>query len=89
MNSLSLRLQHHLDALVLVIAEQAIGSGRVLERQAMRDDERRIDFTALNPFEQRLHVSHHVRLTHSECQALLKRRTERNLVEEPAVHAGD
>ena len=39
--------------------------------------------------QQRLHVAHHVGLPHLEGQPLLERGAERDLVEEPAVDAGN
>src|SRR5947208_2828219 len=54
----------------------------------MRDYERRIDLPLLDSPQQVVGPAVDVRLPHAPCEALVHRRTERNLVEQPAVHAG-
>src|SRR5262249_30989722 len=85
---LAVRLQHHLDAAILTISEHLVGFGRGVERQAVGDDERRIDLAAFDALQERTHVPHHVRLPHPQRESLLERRAERDLVEESAVNAG-
>src|SRR5688572_10883303 len=55
----------------------------------MRDYEAGIDLVFFDPFEQRLHISLHVRLSGFKGQPLVHERAERDLVVEAAVHAGD
>ena len=88
-NPLPSGLQHDLDAAVLLVAEHLVAVGRVVERQPVRDDERRVDLALLDPLQQRLHVPVDVGLAHLEGQALVERGAERELVEQPAVDAGD
>src|SRR6185295_9063750 len=84
-----MRLQHYLDALILLVAEDLVGLRGVVEREAVRDDERRVNLTAFDAAEQRLHVLHHVCLPHPERESLLERGAKGNLVEESAVDAGN
>src|SRR4051794_33630467 len=60
------RLQHDLDALVLLVAEHAEAMRRFVERQLVGDQERRVDLATLDALEQRTHVALHVRLTRAE-----------------------
>ena len=46
------RFHHHLDAIVLFVPKCPIHLGRIVETHTMRDDERRIDFAALDSLEQ-------------------------------------
>jgi hypothetical protein len=55
----SRRLQHHFDALVLLVAERLVKPGRVFQRAAMRDDKSRIKLAALNSFRERLQITVH------------------------------
>ncbi len=55
----------------------------------MRDDEGGVDLPTGDPFEQRGHVAHHVRLAHTQGQPLVERGAKRNLVEHAPVDAGD
>src|SRR5436190_11636882 len=82
-------LHDDLDARVLLLAERPVHVRRVVETDAVRDEERRIDVAALDAREQLRHVLVHVRLSHLERQALGERRAERELVEPAAVDAGD
>src|SRR4051812_5191201 len=66
-------LQHDLDAVVLLVPERLVCASSVLEREAVRDDERRVDLTPLHPLEQWPHVLVDVRLAHLERQALVER----------------
>src|SRR3954470_725114 len=80
-----MRLQHDFDAAVFLVFERLVHVRRLLERDTVRDHERRIELARLDAIEQRLHVSHHVGLTHLERQPFLEGRAKRNLVEKSAV----
>src|SRR4051794_17986133 len=51
-----LRRQHHLDAVVLLVPEDLVHRRRVIEFHAVGDDEAGVDFSLLNPLEERLHI---------------------------------
>ena len=55
----------------------------------MRDHERRIDLSFLHQREQVFHVTLHVRLPHLQRHPFVEHRTERHLVQQAAIHAGD
>jgi hypothetical protein len=55
-------LQHHLEAVVLLVQEDLIPVGRVLEPHVVRDDETRVDLSLLDALKQRAQVALHVRL---------------------------
>src|SRR5436305_175657 len=82
-----LRLQHDLDAVVFLVVEEPVAIGRVIEAQAMRDDEARIDLAVLDAFQQRLHVPMHVTLAGLDRQRAIHHRAHRKLVDEAAVDA--
>src|SRR6266571_6869427 len=81
-------IQHHLNALLLFVAECAIGLGSFIQAQAMSDDECWVDISALNPFQQRLGIAVHVRLAHLEDQTFSKARAEWDFVEHAAIDPG-
>src|SRR5258708_6448681 len=83
----SMRLEDHLDALVLLVAKQAIGGRRVVERQPVGDDERRIDLTLFDALEQRTQILHDMRLPHLERQPFPECGAEWHLIQESAVDA--
>src|SRR5581483_9186142 len=78
-----------LDAPLLLVAEDLVAAWRLLQWQAVGNDEAGIDLAALNPLQQRPQVALHMGLAHPEGQALAERRSERELVHEPAVHPRD
>ncbi len=53
-------LEHDLLAAVLLVLEQVVAVRRLLERQGVRDDPRRVELAALDPLEQRAQVAVHV-----------------------------
>src|SRR5215510_6550398 len=81
------RLHYHLCALILFISEHLVRTGCLVERERMADDKRWIDIAPANPFQQRSHVFVHVRLSHLQRQAFREGRTDRELVNQSAVHA--
>src|SRR5215210_8000397 len=58
----SLRLEHDLQAVVLLVLEQVVAPGRVGEGDPVGDDEARVDLALEDPVEQRLHVPLNVAL---------------------------
>ena len=64
-------------------------SGASVEPHAVRDDEARVDLSVLDPLEQRAQVALDVRLPGLDRQRLVHDRADGNLVDEPAVDAGD
>src|SRR5262245_44725377 len=58
------RIQNHFRALLVLLVEDVIPVGSLLERQAMRDDERWIDLVPNDPLQQRPQVAVHVRWAH-------------------------
>src|SRR5947209_8401897 len=83
------RLQHHFNALVLLIAEDPVRLRRLFQRQAVRNDEARVELALLDPRQQRLQVAVDVRLAHLEGQPLAEGGAKVDLVQEAAVDAGD
>ena len=82
-------LEHHLDAAIFFVPERLVGRGGIVERDAMRDDERRVDDPRLDLFQQWLGVTRHVRLAHSEGDAFVHRGAKRDLVQQANVDARD
>src|SRR5581483_3494215 len=85
----SLRLEDHLRAVVLLVDEHRVAAWRVVEWQAVRDDEARVDVAVLDPLEERPEVALDVRLTGLDRDRAVHDGSERHLVEEAAVDAGD
>src|SRR5262249_54972205 len=81
--------QHHFNAAIAFLVEQAIRLGRLLKREAVRDEERRVDLVLANAFQQWPHEAVHVGLTHLEGQPLGEGGAERQLVEQAALLAGN
>src|SRR4030095_3709895 len=77
------------DALVLLLFEDLVSVRCIFERHAMGDDEAGIDVALLDAREQRWEVALAVRLAGLDGQRAIHDRTERHLVEETAIHAGD
>src|SRR6185312_4988122 len=84
-----MRLHHDLDAAIFFLTERLVHFRRLIECDAMRDDERRIDLATLDPLQKSRHVLVHMGLTHLERQPFRERRTEREFVEPSTVDAGD
>ncbi len=74
------RFQDNFDAAVFLVLERFIRFGRHVERQNVRDEERRIDFALLNRFEQTRQIALDVRLSHLESQAFGESRATRLLL---------
>ncbi len=53
----------NLDTVVLLVPEHLVRPGRVVKRQVMRDDKRRVDLAALDSIQQRLHILLHALYT--------------------------
>src|SRR5437868_9331062 len=83
------RLEHDLDAIVLLVQEDVIAFGRVVEPHAVRDNEARIDLALLDPFEQRFQIALHVALTALDRNRAVHQRAHRKLIDEPAVDPYD
>src|SRR5438105_15755604 len=79
---------YHLDAIALTVSEGIVPLWRILESQPMRDDERGINFTVFNQFQQRAQVLVNVGLAHLESQTLRKRRPKWKLIEKAAIDSG-
>src|ERR1041385_3946004 len=73
---------HNLDALLLLVPEDAIHLRRVLQRGAVRDHERRVDLAALDALHQGPRVVVHVRLAHLQREAFGERGADRHRSEE-------
>src|SRR5262249_32075889 len=58
--------QHHFNAAIAFLVEQAIRLGRLVKREAVRDEERRVDLVLANAFQQWPHEAVHMGLTHLE-----------------------
>jgi hypothetical protein len=57
-----MRLEYDLDAIVLLLYEHREALGSIFEPHPVRNDETGIDFSSLNPVEQRTHVPLYVAL---------------------------
>ena len=79
------RLQHYLNALVFLVAEDAVAVGGVIELHMVGDDERGFDVAVLDAFEQRAHVSLTMGLARFQGQPLVDDRAHRHRVNEPTV----
>src|SRR5215217_4455075 len=82
-------LENNLDAAVLFVAEYLVHLGTVFEPDDVSDDERRIDLAFLDPAQQIVSPAIDVGLTRAHRQALVHQLTHRDLVDEPAIHAGN
>src|SRR5690349_2793554 len=69
--------------------ECTIGLRRLVQRKPMRDDERWIDVSALDPFQQQRHVFGYVCLSHLKCQTFGERGPDWKFVNQSAVYSGD
>src|SRR4051812_20401290 len=65
-----LRIQHDLDAAVLLVAERLVQTRAVLELGAMGDHEGRVDLALLDPMQQVVRPAVHMGLAHAEREAL-------------------
>src|SRR4051794_36254416 len=83
------RFQDHLHAVVFFLFERVVAGGRVVEIESMRDDERRVESTGFDVFEQRPHVPLDMTLAASDCQRPLHDCADRELVDEASVRADD
>src|SRR5438270_5820897 len=81
-------VKNNLGAVVLLVAEDFVHFWCLINRHSMADHEAGIDFAALHPVEQRLHVAHHVGLAGLHGQCLVHVLAYRHFVDESAVHAG-
>src|SRR5690606_28434856 len=81
--------ENYLDATVMLVAEGLVHLRPLLEADAVGDDEARVDLAFLDALEQVVGPAVDVGLAHAEGQALVHRRAERNLVDQPAIHAGN
>src|SRR3712207_6208855 len=61
-SSTVLRLEHHLDAVILFVYEHVEAVRRLVQRECVGDDEARIDLAALDPLQQRAHIAMHMAL---------------------------
>ena len=55
-----MRVQHHLDAIIPLFCKHFVSIRRIVQRDPMGDDERRIDFAVLDQFQQWLQVPVHM-----------------------------
>src|SRR6478672_2183867 len=88
-NHAASRLQHHLDAFILLVLEDVVAVRRLVERQRVGDDASGIDVAVLDALEQRLQVALHMGLASLDGERAVHHRTHRKLVDEAAVHAGN
>src|SRR5690606_14319629 len=87
--SLHSRFEHHLSRLVLLLVEEAIALARLLERQAMADEEGRVDAPLADHVEETREIFLHVRLPGADGQPLLHHGADGKVVDEAAVDARD
>src|SRR2546421_9318012 len=87
-SGLHLWFEHNLDTAILFMFENVIALGRLIQAQAVSDDERRINFASLDTFKQRVQVAMNVCLSHPEGQALGECSPKGKLVEEASIHTG-
>jgi len=87
--SRNLWFKHNLDALIFSVAEDIVAMRCIIQAQAMGDNAGWVNFATLDPFEKRLHVTMHVRLSHLEGQTLIEGSTDRKLVYKSTIHTGD
>src|SRR5215471_13364606 len=85
----SIRLHHDLDAMLPVVTKLLISFGSLVEIDAVRDHETRIDIPALNTLQKPLHVTRSVRLPHFESQTFGERRADRKLIDHSGVYPGN
>src|SRR3954451_24037765 len=83
----SSRVQHDLDAAVLLVAERLVHRRPLLERNLVGDDEGRVDLSLLDPAQQVIAPAADVRLPGAHRDALVHQHAERDLVAQPAVDA--
>src|SRR5687767_13263012 len=74
---------------MLLGPEPRIGSRGVVERDAVGDDEGRVDLAFANALKKGAEITLSMRLSHLERQALGESSAERHFVEKAAVDAGD
>ena len=75
-------LEHDLGPVVLVPAEPLIALGGLLQRQAVRDHEGRVQLSLLNAAQQVVGIGLHMGLSGAQLQPLLHQRAKRELVHE-------
>src|SRR5919107_1380634 len=83
------RLHHYLDAVVLLVVEDAEAVRRVVEPHAVSDDERGVYIAVLDPLQQLAPVALYVALPRPHRKAPVHERAHRELVYQPAVDAYD
>src|SRR5438105_10485080 len=83
----SIWIQHHLDAIILLVAKHIVSSGSFVELHAVGDHERGINLIRLDPVEQGLQITLAMGLSHAQGEAFAERRAERQLVHETAVNS--
>src|SRR3954453_10118434 len=83
----TLRFEHDLHALVLLVLEYLVPFGRLVEPQPVGDDEARVDLALLNPLQQRAHVALRVTLPALDRQRAVHYGAHRELVDDPTVDA--
>src|SRR5260221_5274201 len=82
-------LEDDLLAAVLLVLEDVVAMRCALQRQPVRDDPRRVDLTAFDAFQQRLHVALNMALAGPQGQRPVHPRASRKLVRQPAVVSDD
>ena len=75
--------------MVLLVAKHFVHLRSLVDGHAVTDDKAGIDLPALNQFEQRLHVAHHVRLASFHRQSFVHISAHRHFVDESAVNTRD
>ena len=80
------RIDHYLDAPILLIAERLVHRRGLLDPDAVRDQEAWIDLAIFHPLQQRSQVLVHVCLAHLHGHPLAKGGPEVHLIEHPAIH---
>src|SRR5690348_10191917 len=84
-----LGLQHHFDALILLLQEHVKSFGRLVQCHAMRDKEGWVDIAVLDALQQGFHVAVRVGLTGLNRNTAVHQRTHGYFIYEAAVDAGN
>lgn len=82
------RIKNNFGAVVLLVAEHFVHLGGLVEGHPVAHNKAGVDFAALNQFQQRLHVSHHVGLAGLHGQAFIHISAHGHFVDESAIDAG-
>src|SRR5690606_33652695 len=82
------RLEDHLDAAVALVAKHRIGLRRLLQRQAMGDDDTGVYLALLDALQQRTQIAVDVGLPRLQRQPLVHQGTQGNLVRHTGVDPG-